>query len=268
MKDSVVESEFERQEQDRKEWQGFLGGLVGHWHQSASGIAGSLLLAGAVRLVGGPGAEVTPWLYWLIVTVGLLWASFVTWREQHRLVRQLQNTLEVERAKSASTVASRRRLRVECGSNVVGSVTPSIGDGRGFRIRVVNDGDTVHGCQGKLVSITFDGKSVWAGNPAPLSFCRAEDPDTNNKTIHHDQEEWLDVVFVLEHTKGDWFPQPGTVSRRWPDTGRSFEDLFDQYGDYILCIAVTAPGLDTLRRNYKFSWRGQADKCALELFRG
>ncbi len=223
-----------------------------------------------------PQIESRHWIKWVIdnqiqshfcsfvgaFIIYLFYAPYVLWKERDEDAKRLEKRLTPQ-------------PKVECDPSIEGCVKPS-SNGAVFRVKITNHGvSPVKGCQGRLVSIKHNGKVLWGGDPAILTFAPGEEQDSASKTLVHDTPEYLDVVFLNHEVEGPPYGEretlmlrPGTKGQRWSYSPR-FKDMFSAYGDYILTIAFVSDSaaMMKLQDDFLLNWTGDVSSSTLTMMK-
>jgi hypothetical protein len=103
-----------------------------------------------------------------------------------------------------------------------------------YRVKVTAKNGTVTGCRGKLLSLKRLSQSSVVDITLP--FAPSENDDTLNKTIHDNDKEQLDFLFIHDAGHVELTPY-----KFLGPSGVDWQNLFSELGDYSFDIKILSP---------------------------
>ena len=81
------------------------------------------------------------------------------------------------------------------------------------RVLIRNNGtEPIEACEARITAIAFNGVPIWDGNYALLTFAPSELEDSTSKSLRHEQNNYIDVMFTCRETPTF---RMGTVNNMW-----------------------------------------------------
>lgn len=166
------------------------------------------------------------------------------------------------------------KLTVRCGSQIPGSKVVEdngVDFNQVFRAEVTAFGfNPIQNCQGTLLRVERNGEELWATNPAPLTFSRADKPDSVCKKIDLSGPQYLEVVGIIKRENGfrNWENCVRlAINTHQRELSPSFQSKFSQFGDYLIVIAVSGHSTVPIGAELRFVWTGEYDTSSLTLIK-
>jgi hypothetical protein len=127
-----------------------------------------------------------------------------------------------------------------------------------YRVKAVAKGRDFSGCKGRLVSLQKESRSLIGGETIDLPFARAEAPDATSKTLHRDEPEHLDFLFISDANDVELTPKEfkGPSSIPWGT-------LFAEPGVYQLQIKILSSEAAPASINLTFNWTGNRETSTI-----
>lgn len=216
------------------------------FRRKATAIITGCTVTAIIGIFFGLNGKMEPWMVWTLVGLAFFVAAFYPWRENKTECRRLSGRLQP-------------KLKLHCSPDFAGCI-----DDNGFKtasvrvLRIVVESDSdmdVEDCKGVLTKISKNGKILWGGKTANLTFQPSDRLDTDKKCITPNTSQFLDVIFL--DFDGDKLLRikPGTKNHDWYFLP-SFEDIFSENGEYELEIRVEAKHMQAIHTKSKFTFKG------------
>jgi hypothetical protein len=124
-----------------------------------------------------------------------------------------------------------------------------------YRVKVTAKNGTVGDCRGKLISLKRQSKSMVGDIILP--FAPSENADALNKTIHENDNEHLDFLFIHDTGHVELTPY-----KFLGPSGVDWQNLFSEPGDYAFDIRVFSPAAQAAITIF-FHWTGDPKTSGL-----
>ena len=213
------------------------------------------------------GFPLPPWVVPWAVSVSFVIGSFVEWRLLRRAKEKVEDeqrikNLEHERCQKEWLEFYRPKIRVECGSNVVGSKVLNPGGfdfDSIFRLVVLNAGmDKLNLAQAFILEIRSEGNLIWAGERMSLTFPVAGQYSTS---LQLDSiPAYLEVIGV----KDGKLRVASNIHGRGLNIAKANEEI-QAPREYLIKVAITASSSQPLEIVLALKWTGQFSDSTLDL---
>lgn len=177
----------------RREFGNYLSAVARHWRAAIGVVVGEVLVA----LAQGLGAIIPPWIYVVVMAVGVVFAAFFSWREQYRIAiasRQEVSDLRDKHAREIQEAIHRidKSLEIEWQSIDLGWYPLSAPN---LRIDILNNGETSLDDVGVLVNQIDCVNSLDVGDMPTFPICCI--PGPNKKRLNPQERLTVDIGAIL-----------------------------------------------------------------------
>lgn len=190
------------------------------------------------------------WLTLAAIAIGI--TIYNVWARERKKILTLYEKLEP-------------KIKLFCGEKLSGcSVVTKFTDQRPvnfLRIKVeVTGNDAVEKCTGFITSIKKGEKVIMEHESLQITFAPGHASDSLGKTIYPMVPAFLDALAILESnlvlvpTKGFQIP-----------TSLDLRRVFEELGQYTLCVVVSGSGVPSQSIDVQFNWTGVWNTATLTI---
>ncbi len=133
-----------------------------------------------------------------------------------------------------------------------------------FRIIVTTNGlNQINDCTGFLTKIEYAGRVMMNNENIQLTYANGRDPDTHAKIIRPGLLQYLDVLVIERHEQ--YNQTIVNISSLSVPNSVAVQDIFSEFGDYLLYVTLVGSGVPHLNIKLRFNWTGNMDTSEIFL---
>ncbi len=269
-----AESEYDREQRWRRDFREFNAAAIRHWYSWITAFFGCVILS----ILPFYGVEIPSVVVPVVGASGVVVGVFMAWRDQRKAVETGKSRIE-ELEREAARISlehaaeiekiKKPKFKVLCGDDhhTIGrsgfitrfALDTSTGHQTLFKegiaffgFKIVNLGATTAvNCRVSLARIERNGIVICHNSGALPLEARNRGDDLEFADIPHDVPQSVTICSILHETDEVC---AGTGNLKWRHA--PIGGLFNEHGDYIFHVDISADGVLTQHERFTFTWDG------------